>query len=369
MASFFGSSDVKSKVTPWSGVRDELGGLNTGTAAYLQRANKNPYTGDFYAGLTPDQTAAGDMTRNFVNGVGGQIGGALNSAALQAAGFGANYGANANQLYDMASQPATSGILSRIGAYANNPTLDASLGALGTDINQQLQESLAPMRAGFAAQGNTNNGRAGLREGVAIRGANDAYARESAAMRADAYNQATNLATQDYFGGLNGALAANAQVGNSAEVGTNLANSAANYNANQAGQLQNVGAMYQADNQGQLSNDYQKWQAKYQQPLSNLQQAAGIYGASTGFGTTTQSGAQPGLGTQLLGAGLTLAPAVIGASFGGPAGLMAGLGASGAGLPTSWGGASPATGSLSSGMSAQYMPRSFNSMTGMFGGI
>jgi len=83
-----------------------------------------------------------------------------------------------------------------------NPYLQDQIGALGTDIQRQLQGSLQNIGQGFVSAGQYGGSRQGLAEGQAVGQATDAFAQQAAALRANSLQQQQGAA-QAGLGALN----------------------------------------------------------------------------------------------------------------------------------------------------------------------
>mgnify|MGYP000511708887 CR=1 FL=1 len=144
--------------------------------------------------------------------------------------------------------------------------------------------------------------------------------------------QTCALPIYNYFNNSNLLLDANDAVGKSIGVGQMAATGAQTYNQTNANNLFGAGAAVQADQQGDIQGQIDKQQYPWQQ-LNNYM---GIVGGQNYGSSTTQSGGGPGALQGIIGTGMALAPAIVGGTFGGPAGFMAGMGASGQGMPNNW---------------------------------
>lgn len=333
----FGGGSVKTKSEPWGAQQDYLKkGFQSASDIYF---NQGDGPTDFYANLTPDQLSSIDFTRNFVNGVGGQIGGMLNNTAIANAGNGAQYGSQAQNLFTQFSGgDPTQTILANAAQYANNPFLEGQIDAANRDVQRSLTEDALPSNARAASiTGNTNSSRTGVTDAILTRGAQDRMADTAASMRSAAYNQGLGLASGNYFNNAGLLLDANDAVGKSIGVGQTAAAGAQAYNQNNNAALFGAGAAIQADQQGDIQGQIDQMNYPWQQ-LNNYM---GVVGSNNWGGSTSQSGGGPGLAQGLLGTGLALAPAIVGGATMGPAGFMAGMGVPGTmgsqQMPTNWG--------------------------------
>lgn len=298
------------------------------------------YRGDYYAGLNDNQNNGINQLTNWSNGMGGQLAGSIANGATANAAAGANYGNNAGSLFSQYSAPgaATQGILGSYNSFMDDPGLQNSIDAATRDVSRAFGEDTLLRNSSNAADGMASSTRAGVEQALARRDAQDRAGDIAAQMRSDARNQALNMASDSYFGGANLALGANSQVGNAAQVGSNMATDAQNLAQSNANMNLQAGGLQQQDSQSKIDQARQKWydsNGGYQ--LGLQKDLYGIVGSNS-WGSQ-QEGGDGGLSSALIGAGMTLGPAAVGAAFGGPAGMMAGFGMQNAGsfLPSSWG--------------------------------
>ena len=304
-----------------------------------KRINKGPYKGDTYAGTTDLQRDAFAGMRDFVNGQQG-VAGALTGAAQPNIAAGANFGNNASDLFARYSQDPTGAIIGNAGQYMDQAGLQDQIDAVGRDISRNFAENDVLAANDEAAGGGGMNSRSEVARQMQLRDSQDRFADYSASMRGAAREAALDRSSNNYFQGAQTALDANRGVGAAGEMGANLAQSGLAFNSGMWNGALSAGAMEQGINQGALQDAYNRWNQKNggfaQDELSKYY---GLVG-STSWGNKMDGG-DGSLGTQLLGGALTMAPYALGAAFGGPAGLMATLGAGGAAgggsaFPTTW---------------------------------
>jgi hypothetical protein len=350
--------DTVSSVKPYDAQRHKLEyGWNESRANYENASNAGPYQGQFYSGLNSMQTGGANNYFGFLSQLmgggagagasdplqnsraggagpqaqpqagpgqappqGGGLTGQLQGGASSNLANAGNYGQNAQQNFANYGGPATAGITARVNQYMQDPALNASINASKQDIFRDLQENTLPsVDRGAAMAGNTNSSRTGIAEGLAMRGADDKAANIDAQMRSGAYNQALGAAQNDYFGGANTALQANNQVGQSAQMGQNMAFGALGLGQGVFQGQQQAGGLFQNDqnNQNQANRSQYEYQnGGYQNGLlSNyLNQVGGSQ-----WGSTTTAPAQNGTGAQGVGGLLgTVGGGILGSFLGNP---------------------------------------------------
>lgn len=133
-------------------------------------------------------TQGSDAAFNYAsNAMGGTAQGGINTA-MSAGNNYAGGAANSNAAFN-------NGInMNNVGNYINNDIIEGQIDSASRDVMRNLTENQIPMIASNAAgTGNSGSSRAGIAEGVAIRGAGDRVADISTAIRAPAYNTALNI--------------------------------------------------------------------------------------------------------------------------------------------------------------------------------
>lgn len=309
LGGLLGSKKQTSSTTsaPWSEQQPYLkAGMADAAYQYGQQRGSPYYTGDMYANMDP-------RTSQALNGIFAyQPQGQTNSSTLTGAGTQL-VGAGSQGMVDAASRlsgfnPAdpTQQNITNAGLYANNPAIDAAIDAASRDVTRNLTEVELPgINRNAVGTGNTNSTRAGIAEGIALRGAGDRIGDIAANMRFDAFNNGLNLAEQARATNQGDYLNSQQQAGglyNSATgqgiVGINNGQGLAYDNFDAAAA---AGGLYQQDQQGNLDEAFAKWQGQDQRPWELLNK---YQGAITGAGSypSSTSSAGGGLGGALQGA-------------------------------------------------------------------
>lgn len=221
------SNDAKQTTTtePWGPQQPYLLGGFQDAAKIYNKLKKTPYyKGETYAGLNNLQKNAIAGIKQFANndgervamnmldtgnrslqrGADGQLDVAGDLARFDA-GNGTNfnrlinydpgYATNFSRLTNFSPDNATQQNIYDASMYANNPYLSGQIDAVSQDVRRNLTEDVLPsINRSASSTGMTNSSRAGVAEGIALRGAQDRIGNIAATMRGDAYNQGLNLA-------------------------------------------------------------------------------------------------------------------------------------------------------------------------------
>lgn len=340
------TTQTTSSQSPWGPQADQLKyAFGEARSIYDQQSGTPGYQGAFSAGLNTTQTDGLEALR--ANGVGTrQFGGTLATTGegllpnlVQAGeGYGAMAGGDprAMALYDRALADPTQDIIRAGGQYAANPYLDAQIEAANRDTVRGLTEQTLPgINTAATGLGSLNSSRAGMAEGIAIRGAQDRMADVSATMRGQAYDRGLNLASQNYQQGMSNALNANNQNMATAQAGlaglTNTGTLGAQigqqgYGLGQSGAAQQLqaGSVYQEEENRVLQDAQRRVAYDENRPWQQLANLYGVVGSqnwgSEGQSTQVNTTPRPSALQTALGVGLTIG----GAALGGPAGAAAG---------------------------------------------
>ncbi len=224
------------------------------------------YGGQTTAGLSPDQIASYNMTRE-------------NVGAYQPA-YGASLGTTASVA---GYQPGTfTG--GDIGAYMNPYLQNVEANALGGLEAQRLRS-----QQGIAQSARTAGAFGGSRQGISEAMSNVETARQagdlSAKIRSQGYDTAAGLMQSDMNRALQGQqlrLQAGGQLSDIAGAGQRALYA-------DAAALENIGKSQQAQQQALLNDAYQRYQAERNYPIDMLNLRIGATSAVPNIGTTTQS--------------------------------------------------------------------------------
>jgi len=215
------------------------------------------------------------------------------------------YLAGAQSALASGTTPAYASVDQYMSPYIND-VVNATQNQFALQNAQQLQQ----VRGNAAAQGALGGDREGVAEALAAQAQNMAQAPVIAGLYNTGYQNALNTAGAD----------ASRQLQAAGLYGT-LGGQAQQYGQSDINSLYNLGAQQQANEQANLTSQWQNSQNALAYPFQTGQYYAGLLGSlgglegststgsssGTGTGTGTVTPAQPSLGAQLLGAGLSAA--------------------------------------------------------------
>ena len=317
---------------PWKYQQPYLiGGFQDAANIYNALKMTPYYQGQTYAGLTPLQLQAIGGIRNFATGAGqnsamGMLNTGMNSMRQGAAGqlgiagdlsnFRAGPGTNFSQLTNFDPENATRQNIRDASQYANNPYLAGEIDAVSQDIRRSLTEDVLPsINRAASSSGLTNSSRAGVAEGIALRGAQDRIGDIASTMRSQAYQQglgtaegarSTNLGLR--LNALNQGLSgtenarqfnANSRLNALANAGNmygsafgqglqgSLSGSQQMYNNLDA--MSKAGALKQQNQQNMLTDAFNRWQNTQNLGFDRLGQYMALINGNYGSTSTTQA--------------------------------------------------------------------------------
>lgn len=324
-------------VTPWRPQQPYLlGGFQDATNIYNAMRGQPYYRGDLYANLTPLQNQAISGIKNFATGGGRNAANSMLNTGVNSmqqgargqlrvagnlAGFDPGRATNFNQLIGFNPANATSQNIADAARYANNPYLSSQIDAASQDVRRNLTEDVLPgINRVASSSGLTNSSRAGVAEGIALRGAQDRIGNIAANMRSNAYQQGLGLAEGARTSNLGMRLSALSQ-GLSNTENARQFNSNARLNAmSNAGNLygaafgqglmgttagaqqmynnfdamSQAGRLQQQDAQGQINADFGRWQGARNQGFDALDRYMQIINGNYGYTNTgTSSNGMP----------------------------------------------------------------------------
>lgn len=289
MGDFFGGTKkTTTDSKPWEPQGKALQDIfSKAGSIYNSQAGTPWYTGDLYAGMDPETVSAINNLVSYAANKGQQ-----NADKTTAAGDAL---ADPNKLQvsldsfrSAAMADPTQANINAATAYANNPAIDGMIDAASRDVTRNLYENTVPgIDRAASAGGNINSSRAGVAQGIAMRGAQDQIGDISAGIRGDAYNRGlalaegargTNLSALGQSAGLYGD-AMNTSL-NALGMGNSMA--LGNYGA-----AIDASKMFQQDRQGQLDADFMRWNGNDTRQSDLLNRYYGIIGANNWGGTQT----------------------------------------------------------------------------------
>lgn len=274
MGSFFGK---KAKVTQAADpvsreafdlFNSALSGIRPELDSSINSSLANPvFGGQTYADLDPYQQQFYNNMGSFSNLGMGQ---ASNALGLLGTDFGntSGYGARMSSLADSLANPNAG--FNFANNLANSPMADSLIAASTRDVSRNLFENQLPaLNRNAIGQGNLNNTRAGVAEGILRRGAEDRVADISASVRNNLFNSGlgqynTNIGQQANALGMLAANNNNALAGMSNAFG---------FGQNAIGALGGAGDFMRNFNQGALADAEKQFYMGQDRPM----QLAGNY--------------------------------------------------------------------------------------------
>ena len=299
---FGGSSSQEQESTPWAPAERALGG----SLDLVERGNNTPwsvYGGEQVAPFNHDQISAINQGRQWYDRGGASgINQMQNAAQGNLGAFGQANNAYQNQLN---SGPVVNQgpDLAMAGAIANNPYLDAQIGAATRDIGRSLYEQQMPGIAAYSGgTGNLGNSRRGMLEAQAKRSAFDRAGDIAAQMRGNSFNQGIQQAGQ--VAGQNAQMAYGNQ-GMNLQAAGGLAGlggqgmqglmNAQNLQTLNQNAYMGLGNMQQQQAQNVNNQGAQNWYLGQQLPYQQAQMGAGVsLPMAQAFGTNTGGGGTAG---------------------------------------------------------------------------
>ncbi len=355
--------DRMSKAGPWAGAN------NTGMNQTQQDALRG--TVDFNNGILGSSVPQLQNWGTQVATSGGQAnatgqgqiaaGQGVSNAGIDMMGYGADYGSNAKGLFQRyGDSDVTGNVLGNAQRYMNDPTLQASIDAVGADAAHAFGRADLDRAGGDAMMGTSTNSRSGI-EAANLKSDHERnFMATAAGMRSDARNQALTAGRSDFFDGANTAMNANQAVLGAGQYGADLYGlgqrgisggvDSMSAGASMYGQGGNMVAQGAAMGQGALAGNLQAGgvqqsqdevqrladEERYYRDNGGFRQdmAQRLYGMAgdQNWGSMTEGG-DGGLGSRLLGAGLTIGGTMLGGPIGGQIGGQIGSMFGGGGAP------------------------------------
>lgn len=287
-----------------------LGGIRPQLDSSINSSLANPvFGGQTYADLDPLQQQFYNQMGTFGNA---GLGAANNALGLVGQDFAntSGYGARMSNLANSLTDPNAG--FNFANNLANSPMADSLIAASSRDISRNLFENQLPgLDRAAIGQGNLNNTRMGVAEGIMRRGAEDRVADIGAAVRNNLFNAGmgqynTNIAQQT---GALGMLAAN----NNSALGS--MNNAFNLGNNAISGIGGAGDFMRMYNQGQLDDMAKQFYMGQDRPMQLAGQYMGLFNPLSSFsggagGTQNLEGRSTadtiGDVAQLIGTGMTL---------------------------------------------------------------
>lgn len=300
-----GSTTTTTKSEPWAPQGDALKDIfSKAKSIFANKDGSTWYTGDLYANMDPQTAQAIQSMLSYVQNKGADSADKLTSTGDKLTDPNAYLGAIGNYGAAAGADPTEANIKAAT-AYANNPAVDGMISAASRDVSRNLYENAMPgIDRAASGSGNINSSRAGVAQGIAMRGAQDQIGDISANIRGAAYDKglsmaegarSTNLSALGQTAGLYGS--ALGQGASALTAGNGMA-------LNNMGSAIDASSLYQKDQQGQLDADFKTWQGNDTRQQDLLENYFKIIGANNWGGTSTQKSSSSG---SILGSALGIA--------------------------------------------------------------
>lgn len=285
---FGGEKKSTTDSKPWEPQGNALKDIfNKAGSIYSSQEGTPWYEGDLYAEMDPE-------TANAIKGMLAYTQGQGQAAANTALNAGSSlvnpeaYTGAIGRYSDAAGADPTQANINAATAYANNPAINGMIDAASRDVTRNLYEGQIPgIDRAASGSGNINSSRAGVAQGIAMRGAQDMIGDISANIRGDAYNRGLALAEGARSTNLNAMGNAAGLYGSSVNTGLDALAGGNAMSIGNAGAAIDASSLFQKDAQGQLDADFMRWQGNDTRQSDLLNRYYGIVGANNWGGTQT----------------------------------------------------------------------------------
>lgn len=284
-----------STTEPWTEQQPYLKkGFETADNALDAALAKGPYKGPLYAEMNDTQKQGLKMGTDWASGGGTDLQNMYFDNAMDMANRGADGMSSVAQ--GLQNWSPTGGVdqnISNAGKYAANPYLDGAIDAASRDVTRNLSENVLPgINRAAVTSGNVNSSRAGVAEGIALRGAQDRIGDIASTMRANAYNSGLTLSESGRVADNNQRLSAMTNAGgmynNIYQGGMGSGQAAQGQAMNNANNYVTAGNAYQQNDQNKYNEAYQKYDMDLNHPFDYTQRFWNIVG-SNNWGSKSHS--------------------------------------------------------------------------------
>jgi hypothetical protein len=287
MGGFFSGTDVKKTTSeidtgpskfqlPY--LQDAFSGAQKN---YRESVGTPFYQGPLYAGLSDQARSNLGTQSNYAMGQGMAGVNALNQTGVNGLQFQGRAGQALDSLGNLINTDATQSNIGAASLYADNPYLNSQIDAVNRDVVRGLREQTLPgINRSFSATGGINSSRAGVAEGLAMRGAQDRMADTAAQMRASAYDRGLQMAQGDRATNMNALGNLSAQYAGLTNQGIAALGAGNQIAQGNFGMANTAAALDQADRQGQVDADFNRWQGQDTRATDLLNRYYGVVGAN-----------------------------------------------------------------------------------------
>lgn len=315
-----GKTTTKTKSEPWKPQGAALENVFGAAKDIYGRQKGTPfYQGDLHAGINPLTQQGIDQTGAYTGGQGAQAAGQVGSASSRMLGASDDYLKSIGAFYGRANGDPTGDNIDAAGRYADNPYITGQIDAVGSDIRRNLSEGIMPsIDREATANGGINSSRAGVAEGIAMRGGQEALTQAAAGIRSDAYNRGLDRAEGARGTNLSAMGQAAGLYGNATGQGFAGASQGQQMNLQLLDSMVRAGQISQEDAQREMDTNYARWQGEDTRDTDLLSRYYGIVGSNNWGGTSTATAkGGPGILGGILGGAATVG------SFFAPGGILA----------------------------------------------
>lgn len=285
---FGGEKKTTTDSKPWEPQGKALEGIFSKAGdIYNSQAGTPWYAGDLYEGLDPATVAAINSMVSKATGTGQQTADSISQTGQALADPSKLQGAIENFSAAASADPTQANIAAAT-AYANNPAISGMIDAASRDVTRNLYENSMPgIDRAASGTGNINSSRAGVAQGIAMRGAQDQIGDISASIRGDAYNRGLALAEGARGTNLSALGQSAGLYGDAMNTGLNALGMGNSMALGNYGAAIDASKMFQQDRQGQLDADFMRWQGNDTRQSDLLNRYYSIIGANNWGGTQT----------------------------------------------------------------------------------
>lgn len=283
-----GTKTTTTTSTPWEPQGTALKDIfNKAGALYENKAGTPFYEGDLYANMDPQTAEAIKGMLSYVQSKGAANADMVTQAGQQLVNPNAFNGA-ISAYSDASRIDPTQANIKSATAYANNPAVDGMIDAASRDVRRNLYEGALPgIDRAASGSGNINSTRAGVAQGIAMRGAQDQIGDISANIRGAAYDRGLGLAEQARSTNLGAMGNAAGLYGQATGQGLDAITKGNSLAIGNMGTAIDASQLFQKDAQGQIDADFARWQGNDTRDMDLLSKYYSIIGSNNWGGTQT----------------------------------------------------------------------------------
>lgn len=281
------------ETNPWEAQQPYLKeGFSSASDAFSTGMNTLGGVTDFTADMTDGQRQDLTDMRNLGRGTFGNVASGGVSAGMSTLPNFAASGDNYSNLYRMASEDPTQGILTNARAYADDPFLQGQIDSALGDVRKAFDRNVGDINAGAVGTGNINSTRAGALEAIALDDAMDRGASIASGMRGQAYQAGLDRAMTTQQNQFDNQLTATGALEANGLRGFDLASSGAALGMDGLRSAYDAGSIFQGQDQAEIEGMLTKAGMPLDLVKSYMAAVGGNYGNS-GYTTAIQETPSP----------------------------------------------------------------------------